>query len=97
MSNLKTVPAQPSIFATLTSLMLDTANNSIPQKNFSPHKQQGWNEEIHQVQHAVQQELWRAAGKPPKLRSPYAQPLQITERKIPVNTMPAQKGIIRQS
>ena len=46
--------------------MLDTANNSIPPKKFSPHKKQGWNEEIRQAQHATQQayKRWRAAGKP---------------------------------
>ena len=41
-------------------------NNSIPPKKFSPHKKQGWNEEICQAQQAAQQayKLWRAAGKP---------------------------------
>ena len=51
---------------TLTSLMLQTAYNSIPPKKYSPHKKQGWNDELRQAQRAAQQvyKAWRAAGKP---------------------------------
>ena len=51
---------------TLTTLMLQTAYNSIPPKKYSPHKKQGWNDELCQAQRAAQQayKAWRAAGKP---------------------------------
>ena len=35
---------------TLTTLMLQTAYNSIPPKKYSPHKKQGWNDKLCQAQ-----------------------------------------------
>ena len=51
---------------TLTTLMLQTAYNSIPLKKYSPHKKQGWDDKLRQAQRAAQQayKVWRAAGKP---------------------------------
>ena len=51
---------------TLTTLMLQTAHNSIPSKKFSPHKKQGWNDKLRQAQRTAQQayKAWKAAGKP---------------------------------
>ena len=50
----------------LTTLMLQTAHNSIPPKKFSPHKKQGWNDQVRQAQRTAQQayKAWKAAGKP---------------------------------
>ena len=51
---------------TLTTLMLQTAYNSIPPRKYSPHKKQGWNDKLRQTQRAAQQayKAWKAAGKP---------------------------------
>ena len=50
----------------LTTLMLQTAYNSIPPKKYSPHKKQGWNDELRQAQRAAQHayKAWKAADKP---------------------------------